>query len=85
MLVRGRPEVMQRASTYQPLSRRPIANVLRRTADAAVNVCLRWHVHPDTISYTSMVAAAAAGVCFWQSGSWPVLLFPAGLLLYVRL
>src|SRR5205807_3276621 len=42
-------------------------------------------IHPDVISYLSIVAAAAAGLCFWQSGRWRNLLLIAPLLCYVRL
>lgn len=70
---------------YEPTSRRPIADLFRRSATAAVNVCVRWGVHPDLISYGSIVAAAAAGLCFWQSGSYPLLLIVAPALCYVRL
>ncbi len=70
---------------YQPTSRRPIADVFRRTADAAVRFCVRRGIHPDAVSYGSVVAAALAAVCFWQSGRVPALLIPAALLCYVRL
>jgi phosphatidylglycerophosphate synthase len=42
-------------------------------------------VHPDVISYLSMVASAAAAICFWQAARWPVLLLLGPLLCYVRL
>ncbi|MDB5319921.1 MAG: CDP-diacylglycerol--glycerol-3-phosphate 3-phosphatidyltransferase [Phycisphaerales bacterium] len=70
---------------YQPASRRPIAAPFRRTADGAVRLCVRWDVHPDVISYLSMAAAAAAGICFWLSGRWPWLLIVAPLLCFARL
>jgi phosphatidylglycerophosphate synthase len=70
---------------YQPTSRRPIADVFRRTADSAVRLSVRLGVHPDAVSYGSMVAAAAAGACFWQSGRFPILLVPAALFCYLRL
>ena len=72
-------------TVYQPASRRPIATMFRTTADASVRWCVRHHVHPDLVSYASIAAAAAAAVCFWQSGTWPWLLIPAALLCYVRL
>lgn len=64
---------------YRPVSRRPIADGFRRTAQSAVRICLRYNIHPDVISYLSMVAAAAAAICFWQAGqrSWLLLLGPA--------
>lgn len=70
---------------YQPTSRRPIAETFRKTADAAVRVCVRLGVHPDVISYASIVAAALAAVCFWRAGDFPRLLLVAPLFCYVRL
>ena len=70
---------------YQPTSRRPIADVFRRTAQVTVRWCVRLGIHPDAVSYGSMVAAAMAGVCFWRSGQFPILLIPAALLCYLRL
>jgi phosphatidylglycerophosphate synthase len=70
---------------YQPTSRRPIADGFRSTAHLATALCLRLGVHPDAISYASVVAAAAAAFCFWKSGSQPFLLILAPLLCYLRL
>jgi phosphatidylglycerophosphate synthase len=70
---------------YKPSSRRPIADVFRLTADGAVRLCVRWSIHPDAVSYSSMVAAAAAGVCFWQSANVPALFIPAAAFCYLRL
>jgi phosphatidylglycerophosphate synthase len=70
---------------YQPPWRRPIAQVFRRTADLPVRWCVRLRVHPNWISYSSIVAAAVAAVCFWQSEVAPVLLIPAVGFCYVRL
>ena len=70
---------------YTPASRRPIADVFRRTANAAVRTCVRAGVHPDLVSYASVVAAAAAAACFVGSGRWPVLLLLAPLFCFVRL
>jgi phosphatidylglycerophosphate synthase len=70
---------------YQPTSRRPIADLFRLTAHGAVRLCVRWNIHPDAVSYSSMVAAAAAGICFWQAGNLPVLVIPAALFCYLRL
>jgi phosphatidylglycerophosphate synthase len=72
-------------TTYAPTSRRPIAALFRRTAEAAVRVCVARNVHPDAISLTSIVASAVAGTCFVFSHRWPVLLIVAPLLCYVRL
>jgi phosphatidylglycerophosphate synthase len=70
---------------YQPTSRRPIGDVFRKTAHGVVRICVRSGIHPDTISYLSIVASALAAVCFWQAGShsWLLLLGPA--FCYVRL
>lgn len=70
---------------YQPSSRRPIADIFRLTAHSAVRCCVRWNIHPDAVSYSSMVAAAAAGICFWQAGNVPALVIPAALFCYLRL
>ena len=70
---------------YQPTSRRPIAGMFRRTADGTVRFCVRRGIHPDAVSYGSVVASTLAAVCFWRSGQVPVLLVPAVLLCYVRL
>jgi len=72
-------------AVYAPASRRPIANAFRLTARGATNFCLRAGIHPDTISYLSIVAAAAAASCFWQSAHHPLLLIIAPLLCYLRL
>ncbi|MDP9004581.1 MAG: CDP-alcohol phosphatidyltransferase family protein [Verrucomicrobiota bacterium] len=42
-------------------------------------------VHPDTVSYLSIVAAAFAAACFWKSGAHPLLLLFAPLFCYLRL
>ena len=70
---------------YQPASRRPIADLFRRTAHSAVRACIRLDIHPDTISYLSIVASALAGACFWSSGAhaWLLILGPA--FCYLRL
>lgn len=70
---------------YQPASRRPIADVFRRTADGATRVCVRARIHPDAISYASVVAALIAGACFWQAGRHAWLLIIAPLFCYARL
>ncbi len=46
---------------------------------------VRLAVHPDAISYLSIIAAALAAVCFWKSGQNLWLLFLAPLFCYVRL
>jgi phosphatidylglycerophosphate synthase len=70
---------------YQPTNRRPIADVFRGTAQGAVRLCLRWDIHPDTISYLSIVAAAVGASCFWRSQAYPELLVAGPLLCYLRL
>jgi len=72
-------------SNYQPTSRRPIADAFRATARGATRLCVRSGVHPDAISYASVVFAAAAAVCFWRSGSHPWLLWLAPAFCYLRL
>jgi phosphatidylglycerophosphate synthase len=72
-------------SAYQPAWRRPIAGLFRRTADAAVRVCVRLGIHPNWVSYSSMVAAAGAALCFWQGQAVPALLVPAVGFCYLRL
>lgn len=70
---------------YAPTSRRPIAAIFRRTADAATKFCVRNGIQPDTISYLSIVAAFIAAICFWNSRSTPWLLIVAPLFCYLRL
>ncbi|MBX3179973.1 MAG: CDP-alcohol phosphatidyltransferase family protein [Candidatus Hydrogenedentes bacterium] len=70
---------------YAPKSRRPIAEAFRRTANSAVNICVRWGIHPDTVSYLSIVFAALAGLCFLRASSYPILLLVAPLFCYIRL
>lgn len=71
--------------TYQPTARRPIAAIFRWTADAAVEICRRFQISADAVSYASIVAAALAAVAFQQSGETPWLLVPAVLLCVLRL
>jgi phosphatidylglycerophosphate synthase len=70
---------------YTPTSRRPIAEIFRRTADAATRFCVQNGIHPDTISYLSILAAIAAAICFWKSGQARWLLIVAPLFCYLRL
>jgi phosphatidylglycerophosphate synthase len=72
-------------SAYEPAWRRPIANVFRSTARGTVRWCVAHNVHPNTVSYSSVGAAAAAALCFWQSGNVPALLIPAAAFCYLRL
>ena len=70
---------------YEPTSRRPIGEGFRATAQFATSFCVRSSIHPDAISYASVVAAAIAAICFWKSGPRPWLLFLAPLFCYLRL
>src|SRR5438067_990014 len=70
---------------YGPTSRRPLGEGFRSTARYATALCVRFNIHPDTISYASVVAAAMAAVSFWKSGMHPWLLFVAPLFCYLRL
>jgi len=72
-------------SESAPGSRRPIAKVFRRTADTATRFCVRSGIHPDAISYLSILAAAIAAICFWKSGENRWLLLIAPLFCYLRL
>src|SRR4051812_24693769 len=74
------------ASTgYQPSARRPIADAFRRTGRGAVAFCVRHDVHPDAVSYASVVAAACGAACliFSHRHPWLLLILPA--FLYARL
>jgi phosphatidylglycerophosphate synthase len=70
---------------YQPAAPRPIAEGFRRTARGATRLCLRAGIDADAISYFSIVAAALAGLCFWQSAHHPALLILAPLFCALRL
>ena len=70
---------------YKPEYRRPIANAFRRTAHWAVRLCVKANIHPDVVSYMSILSAAAAGVCFWQASKAPWLLLLGPAFCYLRL
>src|SRR3954454_5716670 len=70
---------------YKPASRRPIAEMFRRTANAATKFCVAVGISPDLISYLSIVAAMGAALCFWKSVQNPALLIVAPLLCFLRL
>jgi phosphatidylglycerophosphate synthase len=76
---------MTTMSDYTPTSRRPISAAFRRTADAATRFCVRSGIHPDAISYLSILAATAAAICFWKAGQVRWLLIVAPLFSYLRL
>jgi phosphatidylglycerophosphate synthase len=69
----------------RPTSRRPIAQIFRRTGDGATNLCVRLGIPPDAISYLSILPALGAALCFWKSGRNPWLLIIAPLFCYLRL
>jgi phosphatidylglycerophosphate synthase len=50
-----------------------------------VRVCVRYGIHPDAVSYASILAAAAAAACFWQAARWPGLLLAGPAFCYLRL
>ncbi|MBM4113615.1 MAG: CDP-alcohol phosphatidyltransferase family protein [Phycisphaerae bacterium] len=70
---------------YEPAWRRPIAGGFRRSADFAVRWCVRRGVHPNTVSWMSLVSASAAGACFLGARQWPLLLLLAPLFCWLRL
>src|SRR3954452_18007551 len=70
---------------YEPTSRRPIGEGFRATARFATSFCVRAGIYPDAISYASVLAAATAAFCFWQSGTRPSFLLIAPFFCYLRL
>lgn len=58
-------------TTDQPNSRRPIADLFRKSAHAAVRVAVRMGIHPEVFSYASIAAAAISGWFFWRSTTHP--------------
>ena len=70
---------------YAPTSRRPISAGFRKTAHGAVRWCVRRGVHPNTISYASVAAAAGAATCFLLAARLPWLLLVAPPLMWLRL
>jgi phosphatidylglycerophosphate synthase len=70
---------------YEPTSRRPIATIFRRTAEAATEFSVRAGVSPYAISYLSILAAICAALCFWKSIQHPWLLIAAPLFCFLRL
>lgn len=79
------PEATAPSAAYQPSNRRPIGDVFRMTGHGAVRLCLRWGVHPDVISYLSIVTAATAALCFWNAQAYPPLLIIGPAFCYLRL
>lgn len=72
-------------SAYQPLARRPIAEIFRATARGATTLCVRGGISADLISYCSIAFAALAALCFWQAHSHPRLLLIAPVFCFLRL
>lgn len=70
---------------YRPTSRRPIADLFRKTAHGSVQLCVKFGIHPDTVSYASIVVSVGAGLCFWLAATRPFLLIVAVGLCYIRL
>lgn len=59
--------------------------MFRRFAHGPTHWCVSHNVHPDQISYLSVVAAAVAAVCFWRSSAYPWLLIIGPVFCYLRL
>src|SRR5262249_58437577 len=76
---------MATMADYQQTSRRPIAAVFRQTGNVATRFCVRHGIHPNAISYFSILAALIAAICFWKSGATRWLLVIAPLFCYLRL
>ena len=72
-------------TNYEPTSRRPIAGLFRRSAQGAVRIAVRAGLHPDVISYASIVSAAIAAWFFWQSRTHPRYLVIAVAFAFLRL
>ncbi len=72
-------------SNYEPNLRRPIAAIFRQTGEAATRFCVRHGIHPDAISYLSVLAALVAASCFWNSERYRWLLIIGPLFCYLRL
>jgi phosphatidylglycerophosphate synthase len=77
--------IVSEIPAYQPASRRPIAEMFRRTAQGATALCLRLGISADAISYFSIAAAAGAAFCLARSAQYPLLLIVAPLLCFLRL
>jgi phosphatidylglycerophosphate synthase len=72
-------------TSYQPTSRRPIGERFRATAHPFTRWCVRAGIHPDVISFASILAAALAGWCFLFAGRFPILLLIAPPFMLLRL
>jgi phosphatidylglycerophosphate synthase len=81
----GSPTEPKPPTAYQPTSRRPIADAFRGTARWAVDACVVGEIHPDLVSYLSIVAAAMAAACFWQAKASPWMLLLGPAFCYLRL
>lgn len=65
--------------------RRPIATLFRSTAYWATEWCVKREIHPDWISYASIVFAGSAAICFLTSSLFSPLLILASLFCVTRL
>jgi phosphatidylglycerophosphate synthase len=72
-------------SAYEPGSRRPIANLFRKSAHAAVRVAVGAHIHPDVFSYLSIAAAGGAAWFFCASRTHPRFIVIAVAFAFLRL
>lgn len=81
----GAPTLGVLHASYEAKTRRPIANVFRRTATFATRFCVARRIHPDMVSYCSVAFALAAAVCFIESRTYRPLLLIAPLFCYLRL
>jgi phosphatidylglycerophosphate synthase len=79
------PSKVESQPAYQPTSRRPIADAFRRTARLPVKWCVEWEIHPDVISYLSILASAMAATCFWRARVCPWFLLLGPAFCYLRL
>jgi phosphatidylglycerophosphate synthase len=59
--------------------------LFRRTAGAATQLCVKWRISPDIISYASIAASLGAALCFYESAAYPSLLVIAPFLCFLRL
>lgn len=70
---------------YEPKSRRPIADIFRKTAHWCVDICIKRNIHADSISYLSIVFAGIAGLLFWKSCNNNLFLILGPIFCYLRL
>ena len=57
-------------ANYEISDRRPIADLFREIAHGPTRWCVKANIHPNTISYASIVASFGAMICFaFSSGA----------------